>query len=91
MPCEGSAVIIRPEVASAFNDSRFTRIRFDEIPLLKCSVTLLYNFKENKTYLDWTVQLLRNPSDASDRYARHNNILSSRSQRLFSHISTRSL
>ncbi len=32
---------------------RFSPISSEEVPLLECSVTLLFDFEEAPTYLDW--------------------------------------
>mmetsp|Transcript_20646 Transcript_20646/g.43393 ORF Transcript_20646/g.43393 Transcript_20646/m.43393 type:complete len:189 (-) Transcript_20646:625-1191(-) len=40
---------------SAFEDHRFSPISSEEVPWLECSVTLLFDFEEAPTYLDWQV------------------------------------
>ncbi|KAI6105446.1 alport syndrome [Pisolithus sp. B1] len=40
---------------SAFKDSRFSRIEEKELPFLECCVSLLTNFEEASSYLDWTI------------------------------------
>ncbi|KAN0097755.1 AMMECR1 domain containing protein [Tylopilus felleus] len=40
---------------SAFKDSRFKKIEAKELPLLECGISLLTNFENVSSYLDWTV------------------------------------
>lgn len=40
---------------SAFKDSRFSPISQKELPLLKCSISLLTDFEDAETHLDWVV------------------------------------
>ncbi|KAI9574984.1 alport syndrome [Boletus coccyginus] len=40
---------------SAFKDSRFRKIEAKELPLLECGVSLLTDFENTSSYLDWTV------------------------------------
>ncbi|KAI6165003.1 alport syndrome [Pisolithus thermaeus] len=40
---------------SAFKDSRFSRIEEKELPFLECCVSLLTNFEDASSYLDWTI------------------------------------
>ncbi|KZS97572.1 hypothetical protein SISNIDRAFT_405874 [Sistotremastrum niveocremeum HHB9708] len=46
-----------PEYAliSAFKDTRFRKIEERELERLECSVSLLTNFEDASTYLDWTI------------------------------------
>ncbi|PFH52576.1 hypothetical protein AMATHDRAFT_139603 [Amanita thiersii Skay4041] len=40
---------------SAFRDSRFRKITAAELPQLECSISLLTDFEDASSYLDWTV------------------------------------
>ncbi|KAJ7067999.1 alport syndrome [Mycena amicta] len=40
---------------SAFRDDRFRKIEASELPTLECAVSLLTDFEDATTYLDWTV------------------------------------
>jgi len=40
---------------SAFRDSRFRKIDESELESLECSISLLTDFEDAKSYLDWTV------------------------------------
>ncbi|KAH0839635.1 hypothetical protein J3R83DRAFT_551 [Lanmaoa asiatica] len=40
---------------SAFKDSRFRKIEKRELPLLECGISLLTDFENVSSYLDWTV------------------------------------
>lgn len=40
---------------SAFKDSRFSRIEEKELSFLECCVSLLTNFEDASSYLDWTI------------------------------------
>ncbi|EIW82501.1 alport syndrome [Coniophora puteana RWD-64-598 SS2] len=40
---------------SAFKDSRFRKIEEKELPALECGVSLLTDFEDADSYLDWTV------------------------------------
>jgi len=40
---------------SAFRDSRFRKIDKSELATLECGVSLLTNFEDGQSYLDWTV------------------------------------
>ncbi|KAF8558981.1 hypothetical protein OG21DRAFT_1503435 [Imleria badia] len=40
---------------SAFKDSRFNKIAPKELPLLECGISLLTDFEDASSYLDWTV------------------------------------
>lgn len=40
---------------SAFRDSRFRRIDKSELETLECGVSLLTNFEDAQSYLDWTI------------------------------------
>ncbi|TDL29753.1 alport syndrome [Rickenella mellea] len=40
---------------SAFKDSRFNRIEESELPNLECAISLLTDFEDASSYLDWTV------------------------------------
>ncbi|KAI5124803.1 hypothetical protein M0805_005435 [Coniferiporia weirii] len=40
---------------SAFRDSRFPAIEEHELPNLECAISLLTNFEDAASYLDWTV------------------------------------
>lgn len=40
---------------SAFQDSRFARIEEAELESLECGISLLTNFEEATSYLDWTI------------------------------------
>mmetsp|Transcript_5186 Transcript_5186/g.11923 ORF Transcript_5186/g.11923 Transcript_5186/m.11923 type:complete len:216 (-) Transcript_5186:342-989(-) len=42
-------------VQSAFNDRRFSPISAREVPFLKCSVSILYQFEPALNYLDWEI------------------------------------
>jgi uncharacterized protein (TIGR00296 family) len=42
-------------VTSAFKDSRFTPITWEEVPRLHVSVSILRHFEDSKDYLDWEV------------------------------------
>jgi len=42
-------------VISAYKDSRFSPLKPDEIPLLRCDVSILTNFEDGESYRDWTV------------------------------------
>mmetsp|Transcript_23152 Transcript_23152/g.40999 ORF Transcript_23152/g.40999 Transcript_23152/m.40999 type:complete len:205 (-) Transcript_23152:114-728(-) len=42
-------------IISAFKDSRFKPIPLKEVPYLKCTVSLLSDFKDASDYLDWDV------------------------------------
>jgi len=40
---------------SAFNDSRFRKIREHELEHLECGISLLTDFEDASSYLDWTI------------------------------------
>ncbi|KAH7100601.1 AMMECR1 domain-containing protein [Auriculariales sp. MPI-PUGE-AT-0066] len=40
---------------SAFRDSRFRQVEKKELPRLQCGVSLLVEFEDAESYLDWTV------------------------------------
>ena len=40
---------------SAFNDTRFQPVKWEEVPRLECTVSLLTNFEYGKDHLDWEV------------------------------------
>ncbi|KAF6762834.1 alport syndrome [Ephemerocybe angulata] len=40
---------------SAFNDSRFRKIEKSELESLECGISLLTNFEDADSYLDWTI------------------------------------
>jgi uncharacterized protein (TIGR00296 family) len=40
---------------SAFRDSRFRKIDKSELPRLQCGISLLTNFEQADSYLDWTI------------------------------------
>ena len=40
---------------SAFNDNRFQPVKWEEVPRLECTVSLLTNFEHGKDHLDWEV------------------------------------
>ncbi|KAI9448544.1 alport syndrome [Lactarius indigo] len=40
---------------SAFRDHRFQRIELRELPSLECGISLLTDFEDAESYLDWTV------------------------------------
>ncbi|XP_006460126.1 hypothetical protein AGABI2DRAFT_142453 [Agaricus bisporus var. bisporus H97] len=40
---------------SAFRDSRFRKISKNELETLECGVSLLTNFEDAQSYLDWTI------------------------------------
>ncbi|KAG1715957.1 hypothetical protein ID866_1181 [Astraeus odoratus] len=40
---------------SAFKDSRFRRIEEKELPFLECGISLLTDFEDASSYLDWTI------------------------------------
>ena len=40
---------------SAFNDNRFQPVKWEEVPRLECTVSLLTNFEYGKDHLDWEV------------------------------------
>ncbi|KAF9057482.1 alport syndrome [Panaeolus papilionaceus] len=40
---------------SAFEDSRFREISRSELPRLQCGISLLTNFEQANSYLDWTI------------------------------------
>jgi len=42
-------------LVSAFQDVRFNRIEKSELELLECDVSLLTDFEDASSYLDWTV------------------------------------
>eukprot|EP01101_Sappina_pedata_P006675 TRINITY_DN338_c0_g1_i1.p2 TRINITY_DN338_c0_g1~~TRINITY_DN338_c0_g1_i1.p2 ORF type:complete len:175 (+),score=54.72 TRINITY_DN338_c0_g1_i1:36-560(+) len=42
-------------IQSAFEDSRFEKMREDEIPFLKCTVSLIFGFENISDMYDWTV------------------------------------
>jgi len=42
-------------LVSAFNDSRFRKIEERELPRLECGISLLTDFEDASTYLDWTI------------------------------------
>lgn len=53
MPIRGG--IAQYALISAFQDSRFKRITSDELDSLECGISLLTDFEDAKSYLDWTV------------------------------------
>jgi len=42
-------------LVSAFRDSRFRKISKSELPHLECAISLLTDFEDATSYLDWTV------------------------------------
>ncbi|KAF8735662.1 hypothetical protein AX14_001717 [Amanita brunnescens Koide BX004] len=42
-------------LVSAFRDSRFRKISKSELPHLECAISLLTDFEDAASYLDWTV------------------------------------
>ncbi|KAJ2924975.1 hypothetical protein H1R20_g12161, partial [Candolleomyces eurysporus] len=40
---------------SAFNDSRFRKIEKSELESLECGISLLTDFEDGESYLDWTI------------------------------------
>lgn len=40
---------------SAFKDSRFRKIEERELPTLECGISLLTDFEDTDSYLDWTI------------------------------------
>ncbi|KIY73007.1 alport syndrome [Cylindrobasidium torrendii FP15055 ss-10] len=42
-------------LVSAFKDHRFRKIERSELATLECAVSLLTDFEDAKTYLDWTI------------------------------------
>jgi len=42
-------------IISAFKDSRFKRITEDELETLECAISLLTDFEDATSYLDWTI------------------------------------
>ncbi|KAJ8588789.1 alport syndrome [Rhizopogon salebrosus TDB-379] len=42
-------------LTSAFKDSRFRKIERRELPSLECGISLLTDFEDASSYLDWTV------------------------------------
>jgi len=42
-------------LVSAFRDHRFRKIERSELPSLECTVSLLTDFEDATSYLDWTV------------------------------------
>ncbi|KAK7470985.1 hypothetical protein VKT23_002399 [Stygiomarasmius scandens] len=40
---------------SAFRDHRFRKIEKSELPTLECCISLLTNFEDAESYLDWTI------------------------------------
>ncbi|KIK91693.1 hypothetical protein PAXRUDRAFT_148944 [Paxillus rubicundulus Ve08.2h10] len=40
---------------SAFKDSRFRKVEENELPLLECGISLLTDFENASSYLDWTI------------------------------------
>ena len=42
-------------INSAFHDPRFDPVTIDEVPLLNCTVSLLYDFEKGKKWNQWTV------------------------------------
>ena len=42
-------------INSAFNDNRFQPVKWEEVPRLECTVSLLTNFEYGKDHLDWEI------------------------------------
>jgi len=42
-------------LVSAFRDSRFRKISKSELPHLECAISLLTDFEDGTSYLDWTI------------------------------------
>jgi len=51
----GASLINHLNANSAMADSRFDPIEHEEVPILECGVSLLYDFELRQNWQDWTV------------------------------------